>query len=110
MNKGLGELLSHPSAQLMSTGLAKRMLQDRGQINMDIEDKTPFKRSIVTLTFIAYKTPTHAIEQSRLPKALEFRFRFFSFSEVKTAPLKLITNTQFGTGKTVLQPGNTYQL
>lgn len=110
MNKGLGDLLHHPTAQLMSTGMAKRQLEQRGAIDMDLEAKTPFKRSVITLTFVAYKTPTHAIEQSKLPKALEFRFRFFTFSEVKTAPLKLITSTNFGTGKTVLAPGTAYQL
>ena len=110
MNQGLGDLLHHPTAQILSTGLEKRVMEERGQISMKLEEETSLKRSIVSMTFVAYKTPTHGIEQSRLPKALEFRFRFFTFSECKTAPLKLVTNTNFGTGKTVLAPGTAYQL
>jgi hypothetical protein len=104
MNSGNGDLLSQPPSTILSSGAAGREL--------DLEElrSTPYTRNLTRLAIIAYKTPTFGIEQSRMPKALEFRFRFFTFSEVRTAPLRVNSGSQFGTGKAVLEPGVAYSL
>jgi hypothetical protein len=71
MLQGFGDLLHHPTAQVMSSGIIKE------KIDMNLEANDRFKASRVDFRFVQYKTPKGS--QTRIPKKFYFQFRFFTF-------------------------------
>ena len=71
----MGDLLQHPSAQIISSSFVKERL------NMKLETDPALKASKISVTFSAYKAPTGGIETLKLPHKFIFKFRFFTFDE-----------------------------
>ena len=87
LNKGLGDLLHHPSAQIISSAIIKE------NIDMKYEEENPqFKASEFTITFSGYRTPQACIDPSNMPKRFSFKFRFFTFNEETTDHLALVSD------------------
>ena len=76
MRSGLGDLLHHPSANLMSSSVRKEGL------NMKLEDDDKMQANMIHLKFVGYKTakgPTLG-----LPQKLYCQLRFYTFPPVMT--------------------------
>ena len=82
MKQGLGDLLHHPTAQVLSSSINK----DR--FDMKLEANDTLKASQIQIKFISYKTP-QGITQG-FPKKFQIRFKFFTFDEVRTKYLALL--------------------
>lgn len=71
MSNGMGDLLHHPTAQMLSSSIQKE------KINMDLEETDPLKASQIKVKFISYKTPNGGLD--KIPEKLYFQMRFFTF-------------------------------
>ena len=99
----MGDLLQHPSAQIISSSFVKERL------NMKLETDPALKASKISVTFSAYKAPTGGIETLKLPQKFIFKFRFFTFDEQFTDPLSL-ANVAKVDEKSVISSGSSYFL
>lgn len=87
LNHGLGDILNHPSAQIISSAICKET------IDMQYETEDPqYKANEFTVTFSGYRTPQVGIDPSVLPKRFRFKFRFFTFDEETTDQLALVSD------------------
>jgi hypothetical protein len=64
IKQGLGDILHHPTAQIVSSSIIKDSL------HLDIESKDPLKASQIQIKFISYKTPMGNL--NKVPKKFQF--------------------------------------
>lgn len=82
IEQGFGDLLHHPSCQILSSSMAK------DYINLDLERNDPLRASQIQFKFLAYKTPLSA-NINDWPKKFYFQLRFFTFQPVMTDYLQV---------------------
>eukprot|EP00347_Sterkiella_histriomuscorum_P000155 403376962 len=82
IKNGYGELLQHPTAQILSTSI------QQNQLSLQNELADPLKASTVTFKFLCYKAPVSP--QDYLPSKLFFQFKFFTFPSLQTDKVKIV--------------------
>ena len=76
MRSGLGDLLKHPSANIMSSSIRKEGL------NMKLEADVKMQANMIHIKFVNFKTPKGPT--GHLPKKLFCQLRFYTFPPVMT--------------------------
>ena len=104
MNRQMGDLLHHPSSQILSSAIVKE------SIDMKSEMDPQFKASRFSVHFTSFKTPTSGIEATQLPTQFVFKYRFFTFEEEVTKPMQLMADSYVDEGKAVINAGVAYYL
>lgn len=66
IKNGLGDILHHPTAQILSSSIIKN------KINMKIEEEDIFKASSFSIKFLNYKTPTSFATFDNFPSKFSF--------------------------------------
>jgi hypothetical protein len=66
IKNGLGDVLHHPTAQILSSSIIK------DKINMKIEEDDIFKATSFSIKFLNYKTPTSFAIMDNFPQKFSF--------------------------------------
>ena len=76
IKNGLGDLLHHPSAQMLSSAIVKE------KVDLDLEKYDHLKASSFSIRFLCYRTTIG--NTVKVPSKFYAKFRFFTFDEVRT--------------------------
>jgi len=87
---GLGDILHHPTAQIMSSSIIQQKL------DLGIEHSDPLQASQIQIKFISYKTPNGGLV--RVPQKFYFQMRFFTFQPIMTDYMGLQYGADQGPG------------
>jgi len=85
---GLGDLLRHPTAEILSSAMIK------DQIDLGLEKNDVANR--IQIKFVHYKTAIGKLDY--VPERFQLRFRFFTFSEYRSGFLGLRYGNDMTTG------------